>query len=95
MYVLPNETRVIDWLDIFGPCIASQILLLIKDSFKEFKVKAKKIDPLKRILFDENYASRFSLYWQIPSKFKSREEHQVTTSNKENIQYLKDLRISY
>ena len=77
-----------------------KLFSLYKDSVKEFKdsffkVKARKIDPLRHILFDENYVPRFPLYWLIPTKFKSREAHQLTTQEKVDIQYLIDFRISY
>jgi len=65
----------------------------LKDAF--FKVKARKTDLSRRILFHENYAPRFPLYWLIPTKFKSRAAHQLMAQEKVNIKFLIDFRISY
>jgi len=90
----------IGWISLALANTHLKLFTLYKDSFKEFKntffkVKPTKNDPLKRILFDENNAPRFPLYWLIPNKFKSRQEYHFTTDEKVDIQCLIDFRNSY
>jgi len=90
----------IGWISLAHANTRLKLFSLYKNSFNAFKdaffkVKAMKTDPLRSILFDENYAPRFPLCWLIPTKFKSREAHQRTNQEKVDIQFLIDFRISY
>jgi len=90
----------IGWISLAHASTRLKLFSLYKNSFNAFKdaffkVEARKTDPLRRILFDKNYAPRFPLYWVIPMKFKSRAAHQLTTQEKVNIQFLIGFRISY
>jgi len=92
--------KSIGWISLAPASTHLKLFTLYKYSFKEFKntffkVKPTKNDPLKRILFDQNNAPRFPLYWTIPNKFKSRQEYQLTAEEKVDIQCLIDFRNSY
>jgi len=92
--------KSIGWISLSPASTHLKLFTLYKDSFKEFKntffkVKTTNNDPLKRILFNQNNAPRFPLYWIIPKKFKSRQEYQRTAEEKVDIQCLIDFRNSY
>jgi len=90
----------IGWISLSPASSRLKLFSLYKNSFNAFKdaffkVKARKTDLSRRILFDENYAPRFPLYWVIPTKFKSRTANQVMAQEKLDIQFLIDFKISY
>jgi len=90
----------IGWISLSPASSRLKLFSLYKNSFNAFKdaffkVKARKTDLSRRILFNENYAPRFTLYWLIPTKFKSRTAHQLTAQEKLDIQFQIDFMISY
>jgi len=74
----------------------NQLFTLYSQSWKKFKngffkIKCRKDDPLKRLLFDEEFAPRFPFYWQIPKKFRSCDGRSLSAEEKTDIEMLLDL----
>jgi len=87
--------KFVGWVSLSAAYDGS-LFTLYNSSCKHFKIKFFKLhyhpkDTEKSLLFHSDFTPRFLLYWQKPSRFKSRVEHLLTLEEREAIDTIRQL----